>query len=98
MPFTVNDVGNKMVDGKEVKLTIEEKQAICDEWNANEAYQNDPVREDERAVSDIEGSKIKKVFLKIAFDFENRLRLMEGKTPYSIDEYKSYLISMYKAL
>lgn len=34
--FTKDDVGNKVVNGKTVVLSDAEKQAIADEWNANQ--------------------------------------------------------------
>lgn len=38
MTFTINDVAQfKSVNGKNVALSNEERQAICDEWNAAEA-------------------------------------------------------------
>ena len=33
--FTTNDVGKSIVNGTEVELSLAEKQAIVDEWNAN---------------------------------------------------------------
>jgi hypothetical protein len=33
--FTTNDVGKSIVNGAEVELSLAEKQAIVDEWNAN---------------------------------------------------------------
>lgn len=36
MPFTEADVGKKMVGGIAVEVPLAERQAIADEWNANE--------------------------------------------------------------
>ncbi len=46
MPITKEDIGDRMLDGKIVKLSDKEKQAIADEQNASIAEQ--PVREAER--------------------------------------------------
>ncbi len=38
MTYAVADVGKRIVDGVEIPMSDAEKQAIADEWNANEAH------------------------------------------------------------
>ena len=37
MTYSIADVGARLIDGVEVPMTDAEKQALADEWNANEA-------------------------------------------------------------
>lgn len=41
--YTIEDVGPRVVNGAAVEIPPEERQAICDEWNAEEALR--PARE-----------------------------------------------------
>ena len=37
MTYAIADVGARLIDGVEIPMTDAEKQAIADEWNANDA-------------------------------------------------------------
>jgi len=42
--YTVNDVGDKKVNGKIVALSAQEKQAIADQWNQAEQKKIDKIK------------------------------------------------------
>lgn len=100
MPFTKDDVSLfKQVNNTQIQLSDAERQAIADEWNANEELLRIENLPDTLATNDIDSISTKdRLLFEINFQQENRIRVLEGKTPITRAQYRDALIAAWKTL